>query len=650
VKQEQWFWPSSEDVNDFPDPIAFDAEWTSWRADLDSELSPTAEIFAREYIQNSWDTIQTEDTVSKRGDATSKGSITFSFVELSGARADKFAETFGLREFTDRYVAMSDKNRKDARLSESELITKSKRQTVRVLVCSESGGGGMWGHWFTGGRADMEASRLRFALLQTASEKKGEGSGGSWGHGKKAIANASKCRMIAVYTCHEGRSGSQDKEGVTRRFIGVTYWRRHQANNREHVGLGVLGRLTQSGNAAWKSLEPLENEEADSFVAALGIDAMAVRSAGVSSQRGTSYLIVEPSFEPEELRSAIERNWWPLVTQHKVPISVIGYDGNELLIEPHQRKELVPFIDAFNVATGVGGAMSSDTAVKVDNIEVGNLAVLADINENGFSYDSTIEGNTSLVALIRNDMVIAYQPFPKKQLGKQPFVRGAFNVDRLKHAEASDLLKMAEPHLHNVWRTRPDGATPKDAADLASAVITKIEKRVKDVRAENSKPQELKDLHFDVFADILSGKDSVTKRQPKPIVEKPPRDFSIQGVTRAVLDCDPNDITHIRIESSALIKLSDSALRRTLKVRARVRLAWKVLEDGEAGTYDPRLSDDTLTAWPRGFVVTDPGTAEGIIRSTSAEFRWTSQYFPDDWQVLPYPEVTLIEDLKDSDQ
>ncbi len=650
MKQELWFWPSGEEVNDFPDPVAFDAEWQSWRADLTNGPASEAEIFAREYVQNAWDSIQSEQNASKKESSLKKGRLTFSFVELSGKDAEKFYKNFGLSEFRQRYINMTDKNRKEARLGESELIQIDEVPKLRLLVCTESGGSGMWGHWYTGGLATKKGSRLRFALIQTASEKGEDGAGGSWGHGKKAIANASRCRTVAVYTCHTPKGENEDKPGVVKRFMGVAYWKRHQANGREHVGLGVLGKLGQSGQAAWQQFEPLENDEADAFIASLGVSQISLRDHSDQTQRGTTYLIVEPSFTPEDLVSAVERNWWPLTIQHKLPISVIDYDGKERLPEPEARPELLPFIDAFRTAAGTGGTPSAAIPIKVGKIDVGTLAVLADASENGYSYKSDIEDNTSLVALVRNDMVIAYLPSPRKQAGKPPFVRGALNVDRQKNAEASDLLKMAEPHLHNEWRTKPDGSTPRDAAALAKDVLNRIDRRVREVREEYSKPQQPKDLHFDIFASILSGKEQTVKKDPKPKPDPSPREFRIHDVSRASIDFDPKDATQVMLSATAKISLSQAALKNMgiMKAKVRVELGWKVLEEGQAGTVDSSLISATSGVWPKGFSEIKPGVAVGVLTALPVVFAWQSAYFPDDWQVLPFPKIELVEVLGSS--
>jgi len=641
VTDHLWFWPSSEEVNDFPDPVAFDAEWHEWKADLSKDQNVYAEIFAREYVQNSWDTIQAEISKLPKESGGKKGSLKFTFVELNGEDARNLVANFGLNEFNQRYKDMTDRNRKDARLGESEIISTSNPEKVRVLICSESGGGGMWGHWKTGGDASKQGSRLRFALIQTASEKAGDGAGGSWGHGKKAIANASKCRAIGVYTCHEVKNASDDKKDVTRRFLGVTYWRRHQANGREHVGLGVLGGQINAGTENWQNFQPLENEDADSFIDSLGIEELGIRNPLKFEERGSTYIIIEPSFEPGDLHNAMQRNWWPLTVEEKLEVSIRDYDGKQLVMEPKLREELAPFVNAFELVVKNVPGSTDVTEIKIDGLNVGRLAVIADPSEGGFSYRSDIEGNTSLVALVRNDMVIAYQPFPLKIAGKPPFVRGAFNVDRNENSDASDLLKMAEPHLHNVWRETPDGSTPKDAANLARQVIKKISERVKAVREKYSRPEESKNLQFDIFAEILGGKDRTVGPIPPPI-PPPPRDFSIENVKPKLMGSDPKDPTKVQISASAEISLSNKALERMERAKVTVSLTWKVLGDVSGGTVDQELFGSLIGSWPDGFVEIQPGVAEGELTDAKRKFEWKSAYFPDDWQILAHPQVELV--------
>jgi len=638
VSEKHWFWPSSEEVNDFPDPVGFDAEWSSWPGDLSDGPSSYAEIFSREYIQNSWDSIQAAQT--ENGKKRTSDGINFSFHELTGDDLTKFLHATGLNEFSERFASFSEKQVKDSRLQQSELVKASKPKALRILVCSEVGGDGMFGHWKTGGSSEISGSRLRYALIQTASEKASSGSGGSWGHGKKAIAIASKCRSVLVYTCSREHATHEDRAGVTRRFLGVTYWRRHTSGKSEHVGLGVLGEFTDSNKKNWNSFEPLTNNEADSLVTALGLASTPVRNPDSLSERGTTYIIIEPSFEPEDLLEAVERNWWPILDSQKLSISISGYNGDALLIDPSSRKELEPFLKAFHVANGLETSFDRQP-IKIAEVSVGNLAVIVDVSENGWSYKTDVPDNTSIIALVRNDMVIAYQASPAKRVGKPPFARGVLNVEREINADASELLKLAEPHLHNMWRTAPnDMSTPEDSAELANKTLSKIHEEVLRVRKLNMRPERQSDLHFDVFAEVFAGSQVVVSPPKTETKKLEPRDFRIHGVSRALLDANVDDKTQIRIRAKTEISLSDAVPANIKTLPTKVSLQWRVMEEGSSGgVVDEHLADHFSVTWPAGFKEVSPGIAIGELGRTPVSFGWDSGFFPDDWQVSPLPIV-----------
>src|SRR4051812_47939140 len=106
----RWLWPSNEEVNDFPDPLGFEAEWRDWDATMAEGPSVFAEIFSREYLQNSWDSIQ--DQVARLeadGDAVPDDiGVEFRFVRLEGAAAESFITTLALHEHPERLAGMGD--------------------------------------------------------------------------------------------------------------------------------------------------------------------------------------------------------------------------------------------------------------------------------------------------------------------------------------------------------------------------------------------------------------------------------------------------------------------------------------------------------------------------------------------------------------
>ncbi len=633
-----WIWPSSEEVNDFPDPVGFDAEWKEWPADLADGPNKYAETFVREYVQNSWDSIQAARKEKKVSIADADDSLTFQFVKLRGKALENFLNYSGLDTLRGRFRQLSEKQIKDARLSESEFVSSEGIKELMLLVCSESGGSGMPGHWKTGGRSDLGPSRLRFALVQTASEKEGSGTGGSWGHGKKAIASASKCRSLLVYTCAGDQAKNADKPGVNNRFIGVTYWRRHTIGLSEHVGLGILGN---SDN--WMSYEPIENESADAIIRQLAVPGLGVRNHKNVNERGTTYVIIEPTFNAQDLVAALERNWWPLIKQQKLNIDVMDEAGNHCPLKPRSRPELVPFLEAWDSATEVTGIQSDARKIQIGPIPVGSLAVVVDVSESGWSYRDDIQNNTSVVALVRNDMVISYTPSPAKVLGKTPFARGVLNVDRDANAEASEKLKLSEPHLHNEWRTTADNSTPNDSAQLAKKTMEEIHKEVLRVRKKHMKTEPTSDLEFVGFSDVFSGPDPVSKGKPKKKEDRDSRFFRIHRVSEAVLDIHPQDYSHVRISTTAEVSLSDVVPRETEEINCQIEIKWRVMEEGDSGgAVDIAICDESMDEVPETFVRSGVSTYKGKIGRSPLTFTWTSAYFPDDWKVSPLARIEVL--------
>ena len=641
-----WFWPSSEDVNDFPDPVSFDEEWKLWPADLSDGPSSYAEIFVREYVQNSWDSIQASR--KSRADQTAHvhDGLKFRFVELEGAELETFLANSGVGELPNRYQAMTDAEKNDVRLDRSDYVTSIEKPiSLKLLICEESGGSGMWGHWRTGGSAELEGSRLRFALVQTKSNKLDKQSGGSWGHGKKAIAIASKCRSLLVYTCHATRGPTEDKAGVTRRLLGATYWRSHNSERREHVGLGLFGN---EGDEGWQTFSPLENDVADQTAESLGADVLRVRRDEILSDRGTTYVIVEPSVDPAEIASAIERNWWPILEHQKLNMEVVDYNGEIVPIVPYSRPELRPFINAFRAANGLDGKDAHSKSIRHRSLPVGDLGVVFDVSETGFSYREDVADNRSLVALVRNDMVIAYESVPNnKTRQRPPFLRGVFVVDREKNAEASELLKLTEPHLHNVWRDKSQDVK-KEAAQLAKDVLTEIRTEFRQIILQLTRSDANSSLVFQVFAEIFSGKEKAVRPVRPPRPPSVPRFYSIQEVSKSSVESHPTDPTKVRIRAVARVKLSSSGVERTQTLKlvhlpTSVNLSWKVLEEGDdSGIQDENLKSDSSQKLPKSFSVKKDKTLIGTVGNDELEFEWTSNYFPDEWQVMPFMELEEI--------
>lgn len=638
----KWIWPSNDEINDFPDPLGFEAEWKPWPGTMaDPDGSVLADIFVRELIQNSWDSIQ-ERTRALQPNETADRGVVIREVRLDGGAAQDFVLKFGVGEHAARFKGMSAKHRMDSRLDDSA-VANGEAGSITLLIVSERWGTGMWGPWTTGGKAGV-VSRLKSALIQTKSEKQNAASGGSWGHGKKGIANASMCRTLAVYTCSNASPDDIDDDGdeITRRFLGVSYWRSHDLDDRAHVGLGLLGLPTAS--SSYLGFRPFENDGADGLVRDLAVPGLEVRNAAVPGDTGVDYLIVEPSFSLEQLTKAVVRNWWPLLLSNPGAITVIDHDGNPVSCSPSDHAGLTPFIRGYQLAVDpVDPDPTAEATTTVnDHVfgAVGRLGLTSDVREDGWSFEDP-DNNATLVALIRNDMVIAYQRFPLHRRGKPPFVRGAFVVDRRRNEAASEGLKMSEPHLHNEWTSKRSPSVPQQFAALAQRTLAKIASEVTQLKARLRDDVPTQRIHFREFSRNWSIGRTVSSSKQEVVDPRPSRAYSIV-YEEPVVDANVKDPTHLRVTAKVTVKLLAVPGRTfpTGGLETSIELGWGVLE--ELGPVrDSSLADPLTVTVPDGFTLVD-GKYVGKITEKPAEFVWTSMFFPDDWQVVAYPVVEEV--------
>jgi hypothetical protein len=652
-----WFWPDPDHFNDFPDPVGFEAEWFNWPAGISDGKSTVAEIFSREYIQNSYDSILSKRKEVAAGKPTESG-IRFHFVRLQGDELRKFLKTSGLGELRDRYQRLSSTDKDRCKLGESSFLASATAPSeLEILVCSEVAGIGMYGHWWTKGRADLSGSRLKYATIQSHSEKGDAGAAlGSWGHGKKAVAGASKCRTLLVSTAYAPRANpaQQELDGdepITRRVLGISYWALHALDGTTARGAGMFGRRLLERDPAWaNNFMPLDNSEADSYTGGLGLEVVEARDVSQDVQCGTSYLVIEPAFTPVELVRSIESNWWPLLESEPDFISVHGFDGEELACNPAAQKHLLPFVSAYR--KGVGGATRREDTEYFDDLSLqydgkttptGTIALTSDTEPGGWSYDD-FTGNTSVVALIRSNMVISYQKFPLHQLGNQPFLRGVFVVDHVKNEKAAKALRLTEPHLHNEWRTVGNDVS-KENRDFAKKVLKTINSAVAELRGKLRADTREREAELEEFSSVWIGgtRGRIKRPDPKPIGA---RYFSIQfSDSVELLPGSTPDLVKVRatmrlrLQNKPFLMIGGKRITVPAQMKVKVLLGWSVKEDG--WSKDPALRNTSTEIPPSNFARSIAGGMwEGTINKVDfVEFVWTSQEFSNVWTVAPTPEV-----------
>ena len=653
----EWVWPNEDQFNDYPDPIAFDAEWKEWRADLRDGPPAHAEIFAREYIQNSWDSIQTQNEqlkeLIKHGEIISlpeQSAIKFRFVKLTGKSLQTFVKKSGLDTLRDRYQAMSVKEKETNRLSDSKWLTSSKQPTeLKILVCSEVGGLGMYGHWWTNGDARKKGSRLKYALIQSKSEKGDTfASGGSWGHGKKAVAGASSCRTLLVYTCFKPRVDlTEDLPGYSKRLLGVAYWKSHAIDNKSCTGAGIFGRRVNNTDVWADNFFPLENSVADDFISELDVAEIQTRDELNVEDHGSTYVIIEPSFSADELAKSIERNWWPLLAKPDGPkIEVIDENASNVAIKPSERLELAPFLRAYEVAVG-GAEFDKSKEIKIEvtvmhdkkQMQTGTLVLTSDTSDGGWSYREENDSAT-LTALVRGDMVIAYQPSPAINKSSPPYLRGILLVDSKSNSDAAKVLRLTEPHLHNEWSTKSKHVAP-EYREVANSVLKKIHAEVVSLRELLRGEISQTSVRFAAFTNLFTSGSRGVIDEPDPVE---PRIFSIQfpGGSQRLKGTSP---TTLKLKTSCVIRLQQGTEKKPVPdlVRAKIFLSWAVLEDGKHNELE--LVDASSDKPKASFKLNkEDGSYEGDLKKGSDyEFEWQSKEFSSDWSVAPNPIVEQIE-------
>jgi len=664
-----WFWPNPDELNDFPDPVAFDAGWHGWPAEMANGPSVASEIFAREYIQNAWGSIQQQrldlEKIGRQDLLPDVAEIQFRFVRLEGEALKVFLAESGLGDLRQRFLRMDGKDRDKQRLALSEFLKEDiEPEHLTVLVCSEFGGLGMYGHWYTYGEASRSGSRLKYALITSRGEQ-GDlveigKAGGSWGHGKKAIASGSKCRVLLVSTAFVPRSDAeQDDPSADRRFVGVAYWKAHVIGDKTFAGLGLLGTMMDSSKQEWMNFRPLHGDEVDELVGRIGCPGFEPRNPGIQGGSGTSYLVVEPSFDAGELAWAINRNWWPMLKSRndELKVSVITENGLEINVQQDD-SALTPFVRCYDFIKG--GAKPEKTVEQgpvagkflfehqgkervFGKVEAGKLSFTSDLGSDGWSWREDGE-NANVVCLIRGEMVIAYQRFPLKGATRPPYVRGTFLVDPTKRVNdvAARILRLTEPHLHDEWRTKPDNAVAPEDAAFAQSVMNAITTSVREFKKGLLKKREVRTKNFPEFSKLFKvpgpgGKPKKKRKRPRPPAS---RYFSIQQVS-VVRIPDPADPSMLSAEATFEITLLPTNSRLAIPdwMDVEIMLGWRTFEDSQAKNA-PELCDHSKDKPAINFTVVGEVMCGRLERGKKATFTWTSRPYPNDWTIAPDPSVS----------
>lgn len=409
----------------------------------DDEAAVSAVIYGREGIANCVDA-----SPAARAGRGALG-LDFYFEEFVGDDARKYRNLLDLETLARRSSSPDVDRQKQLGLSPRDCLNEEVSHPLRILTVIESGGGGM-----PGSLADPDSVLLR-ALMNIGEAQTRVGAAGSYGFGKAAVAQASRIRVLFVYTC---TPASESGEGVTRRLLGLTYWGTHRLEGIKYSGWGLFGKSRGDEVIA------LEDDDADAMAELLDIP---LRDPDVADDRGTTFMIVDPSFDAQDLKGAIEVFWWPLLQNtrdFKLDLKIWDVDGSQVLIDVDKDHPLLgPFVERFLDAEAFRlsktGLVESTRIVQIGQAGITSLVA----KDTG----STLSG--SLVAQMRSPlMVVSYE----KIRNANPDVVGIF----VAHDRTNENLRRVEPAEHDKWHNK------KVAGLQASPEDIRISKSVRDER------------------------------------------------------------------------------------------------------------------------------------------------------------------------
>jgi len=607
--------------------------------------SDAASVLAREVIQNSWDAAaELVSDLSGRGEASPPFRIQFDFGYVSGDQRGSVVDALDMRGLAAQLKGAADEGQLAALgLARSAALTsvEESSEPIRYLRIRESGTTGMYGAF------ESAKSKMFLALVSLGYTVKGPGSGGSYGYGKAGLIAGSATRTVLAYSCFEPRLDDREgEEFVTRRLMGMSYWGQHSIGSQSFTGFARLG----DDQGGW--VRPLVNDDADALATLLGLD---LRNANNLEDLGTTFLLLDPVIEPDDLRNAIERNWWAAIEERRFTplITEMQEDGSTRTIVPRPKKNpaLASFVRAYEIATTPQdndvaeecGADLGELPGALDSRKIGKIGIVADLD--GWSYSADIDGGeggqveqASLIALLRGPlMTVEY--FRPRGTRRPPYVRGAFVAD----AEIDDLLRQAEPKAHDRWVTSldqlgedVDNKAPRVAAEVLKVVAARTRKFQDRLKPP---PPDASNIRLDVLADLFKGLargDSGVPPLPPPDGD---RDLSIGITSHQEAD---DDGEHLRVIGKVKIRLADKYEKADRAV-ARVRVSYRFMEDERAGEHCP------LTfAGPLGDTDED-GWMQVIVGRENLEFGFTSDRYESDWTGRLAVSAEIVRELQEGE-
>lgn len=582
------------------------------------EQLDTADLLAREVIQNSWDAARKLRAQLKKPDLPFE--MVFRFVSLSGKEKDLFLEQFNLASIREQSKHMKKRSAEKSNEAFSKVFNQS--TPLRILFCEDYGAHGLYGP------IDKPSTSILFkALYMFGDTDKGEdqGSGGSYGFGKSAFIQGSGIKTVLAYSAFL----PFEDDPTTRRFLGFSYWDNFNIKDSYFDGRAIYGNNSKRPGL------PFEDKDADREASKVGFT---LRNGHEHQALGTSLALISPQIDANSLMNAIEKWWWPALIDNQMQIRVVHEDGTVAFPRPLRNQFTKPFLQAYSIAKGEVKASEASKEMLVSSgwqksqgIKIGEFA-LRMLDDEETQFEEETEGNFPTIAVMRNPkMIVEYKTYERRRLP----VRGVFIASQ----EADEFLKLSEPAQHDHWDTKPvSDANDKEvkAALIARSVDDQLKKGLARFIEQISPPSPRDRQVLTLFADLMSGLLSGKKTGPTPPPPNSKMPFEIQFVEPAMAEAYGAD--KVRTRSQIQVSLSPNAKEKEYLVKISFDFTITEEEDQKG---DPWPVNVSVLSKSSNFTQ-ESSRLIGILDSKSKiQIQIVSDPYDPNWTALLKPKVEV---------
>lgn len=450
---------------------------------------PAEHLLAREAIQNSVDARRDEGPVKVR----------FRRETADVDRLESIGELLGLLDKDgpiDRKDRGADLGLGTDDFFDAQLDPSAYPQSV--LYIEDYGTEGLGGPPTSSAWGDLNSRYYRLVVGSGVPDNSDELRGGSFGFGKSVYWSSSNVRTVAFYSVFEP---SKATDGNHARFIVAGLYETHDFDDSTYSGRAWFGDLSSDVPCV-----PLADQDAHQMASDLGFE---VRSP---DDLGTSILILGSDLTIDNIREGVENHWWPRIVDGELVVEFVENDSVLPPPNPREKKELKPYINAYELALDQVRIEEEDAVVRPTSRHggrpVGWCAVVP-ADRDSFPEEEEhphhlkpMYPNINEVALIRAPrMVVTYY-----ELRYGPDVVGAFVADD----QIDPVFKLSEPPDHTSW----SGDSHRLSGD-DKAFVKNFNQRI--------------DRIANVLRNKLRGDDADTDGSPRPLEELMGQLFSARG-------------------------------------------------------------------------------------------------------------------------